>query len=138
MKVRRYGYIIISALLLIILSSCSFILLDGQSFITPSWAQGTWVGTSAYGGKLTITANSIYGSVAGIRINTNDMLSRSDSYISDSFNGYRDGYRYYELTIQDSLYSSIEITIEERYGHSIRVTLDDGLYRHYETYSRYY
>lgn len=131
MKARRYGYIIISALLLIILSSCDLILMSGSSFTTPSWARGTWTGPA---GTLIISDDSISGTiyVYGDKypFSTSAILDYPGAYVSDIDYGYSASgrYDYLDLTLHSGYYGyTTSFHIIRTYRDTLELVIVEGL-----------
>ena len=127
MKARRYGYIIISALLLIILSSCDLILMSGSSFTTPSWARGTW---SSLDGTLIISDDSISGTTNGRYFSTSAILDYPGAYVSDIDYGYSVSgrYDYLDLTLHSGYYGyTTSFHIIRTYRDTLELVIVEGL-----------
>lgn len=127
MKARRYGYIIISALLLIILSSCDLILMSGSSFTTPSWARGTW---SSLDGTLIISDDSISGTINGRYFSTSAILDYPGAYVSDIDYGYSVSgrYDYLDLTLHSGYYGyTTSFHIIRTYRDTLELVIVEGL-----------
>ena len=127
MKARRYGYIIISALLLIILSSCDLILMTDSSFTTPSWARGTW---SSLDGTLIISDDSISGTINGRYFSTSAILDYPGAYVSDIDYGYSVSgrYDYLDLTLHSGYYGyTTSFHIIRTYRDTLELVIVEGL-----------
>ena len=127
MKARRYGYIIISALLLIILSSCDLILMTDSSFTTPSWARGTWTGPA---GTLIISDDSISGTINGRYFSTSAILDYPGAYVSDIDYGYSVSgrYDYLDLTLHSGYYGyTTSFHIIRTYRDTLELVIVEGL-----------